>query len=588
MAARASGSRLADANLNWVDCMNRLVRADLVFREEDRESDVYRFKHAITQEVAYEMLPRQRRRELHQRAAKAIEEHHRESLEQHCEALAFHYGVAEEHELAANYAEKSGDKAARTFSLEEARQHYRQAIACIDKLEPTDDRVRKRIAIGLKWAAACMFKPSNEQLDVLRTSLSLARRIGDSKAGAYTQSWLGSIEYALGDQQRATAEFVECMSIARELNDERLLAQLHLNLGQSHAAAAEYPKALEHLYEGLDLKAQVPSRRGGASGQSSSGVGRVLCPRLLGSGARRHGRIRSLLRLPRRGAHPRASGTKSCARGIVLTQMAMVQLWQGDWQACLATSAMMQRTAERVHGPYILAMSKTVSGYANFMLHPGDEGIEALTEAVAWLESTQIGLTMSWNRACLAEVLALSSRREEATAQASKALERLSAKDRLGEAAAHRALGIAAGIAGSWADAAPHFDRSLIVAARKKTHRAPPPYALSRRGSGSACECGRRRRSSRAGKGLAHERDHGLRQDEHAWYQSRPARPSAGKWVYRSGSPRSLRSNWRGPLFDVAETIGDASTNFPIQMLSPRALVSALLVSPSGPLRSPP
>ena len=183
----------ADANVNLVECMNRLVRADLVFREEDRESDVYRFKHAITQEVAYEMLPRQRRRELHQRAAKAIEQHHRESLEQHCEALAFHYGVAEEHELAATYAEKSGDKAARTFSLEEARQHYRQAIACIDKLEPTDDRVRKRIAIGLKWAAACMFKPSNEQLDVLRTSLSLARRIGDSKAGAYTQSWLGSL-----------------------------------------------------------------------------------------------------------------------------------------------------------------------------------------------------------------------------------------------------------------------------------------------------------------------------------------------------------------------------------------------------------
>ena len=40
--------------------MNRLIRADLIFREEDRENDLYRFKHAITQEVAYEMLPRQR------------------------------------------------------------------------------------------------------------------------------------------------------------------------------------------------------------------------------------------------------------------------------------------------------------------------------------------------------------------------------------------------------------------------------------------------------------------------------------------------------------------------------------------------
>src|SRR5438045_3599738 len=83
-------------------------------------------------------------------------------------------------------------------------------------------------------------------------------------------------------------------------------------------------------------------------------------------------------------------------------------------------------------------------------------------EAVAWLESTRIGLTMSWNRACLAEALALSSHRDEASTQASKALERLSAKDRLGEAAAHRALGIAAGIAGTFADSAPHFERSLV------------------------------------------------------------------------------------------------------------------------------
>jgi hypothetical protein len=105
------------------------------------------------------------------------------------------------------------------------------------------------------------------------------------------------------------------------------------------------------------------------------------------------------------------------------------------------------------------------------MQSAGEEGISALTDAVAWLESTQIGLTMSWNRACLAEVLALSSRHQEAEAQATKALERSSAKDRLGEAAAHRALGIAAGAGGNWEQAAPHFERSLVTAQRKASRR---------------------------------------------------------------------------------------------------------------------
>src|SRR5262249_35106369 len=161
----------------------------------------------------YETLLRQRRRELHANAARSIEKSEATVFDEHCETLAYHYGLGEEYERAAVFAEHAGDRAARTFSLEEARQQYRQALASLDRLEPTPDRSRRRVDVGLKWAAACMFKPAAEQLDVLRVSLAHAQRTGYKRGVAYTLCWFGCIEYALGDQENAAAAFAECMKL---------------------------------------------------------------------------------------------------------------------------------------------------------------------------------------------------------------------------------------------------------------------------------------------------------------------------------------------------------------------------------------
>jgi class 3 adenylate cyclase/tetratricopeptide (TPR) repeat protein len=463
-----------EQRVDLAECMRRLATADLVYRDEERGPVMYRFKHTITQEVAYETLLRQRRRELHTSAARAIEKAYAASLDEHCETLALHYGAGEEYERAVTYAERAGDKAARTFSLEEARQQYRQTLFALDKLERTDERLRRRVDVGLKWAAACIFKPAREQLDVLQASLEYAERIGYKSGLAYTLCWLGCIEYALGDQERAEARFATCMTNALGLGDDRLVAQVHVNLGQSYAAAADYDKALEHLEEGLERKDRVPSGRQGARMASAmrSGTGRAYALGYLGLVHGDMGHFDLAYRYLDealsivRAAHSRA------VEGSILTQLAMVQLWQGAWDVCRATASAMQGTAEQVHGPYILAMSKTVSGYARFMSSGDAEGLDLLRGAAAWLESTQIGLTLSWNEACLAEALALSHRQGEAKVHAERALDRASARDRLGEVGAYRALGLAeVGKPGGWEAAGASFERALAAAQRKRSLR---------------------------------------------------------------------------------------------------------------------
>jgi tetratricopeptide (TPR) repeat protein len=318
-----------------------------------------------------------------------------------------------------------------------------------------------------------MFKPALEQLDVLRVSLAHAQRTGYTRGVAYTLSWFGCIEYALGNQEDAVASFTECMTLATELGDDRLLAQLHVNFGQSYAAATDYASALEHLEDGLERKERAPSGKARDSARGTpSGFGRAfgigylgLVYGDLGQFDLAYTRIEEALSIVRL-ARSRA------VEGSILTQLGMVQLWQGDWDACRRTATLMQGTAEQVHGPYILAMSKTVSGYAKFATGDKEAGLELLRAAVAWLEATQIGLTLSWNQACLAEALALSSRVDEARTHAERALERREARDLLGEVAAHRALGIVFGLAqGGWSAAEACFEKAIAAAARKGSER---------------------------------------------------------------------------------------------------------------------
>ncbi len=68
----------------------------------------YVFKHALTQEVAYNSLLSNRRKEIHERIGKAIEELYPESLEEFYEMLAYHYSRSDNLDKACQYLKLSG------------------------------------------------------------------------------------------------------------------------------------------------------------------------------------------------------------------------------------------------------------------------------------------------------------------------------------------------------------------------------------------------------------------------------------------------------------------------------------------------
>jgi class 3 adenylate cyclase/pimeloyl-ACP methyl ester carboxylesterase len=108
--------------------LGELRAVELIYEKATYPELAYMFKHALTHDVAYESLLKQRRRVLHRRAGEVIEELYADRLAEFYETLAWHYMQGESWPKAADYLLKSAAKARDQFNYGEATRLYTEAI----------------------------------------------------------------------------------------------------------------------------------------------------------------------------------------------------------------------------------------------------------------------------------------------------------------------------------------------------------------------------------------------------------------------------------------------------------------------------
>lgn len=453
------------------DALRVLVEADLVHPANAQGS--YRFKHWTTREVVYESVRLPERRRLHAKIAEVLDSHAREQQRPlPYEELAYHLAGGGDHERAAHFAELAGDRASSTSSLDHARQHYRAAFSALEKLPQSAELERRWIAIVDKWAAASLYSPAEEHLELIRRAGERALRLDDLVSAARADYWLSWFCYALGDLPLATQYCRSALARAEAAHDQRLTGQLVLSLGQSLAAAGEYGEALAHLASGLDTKRRSFQTRHDAARRDRRAplafAYALACKGLvhgdLGQFRDAYGCFDEALEV--------LQGTGHAVEGSCLGLLGMVQLLQGRWQDALETATRAQATAERVNGPYVFAMSKTVSGYARWVLERSPTALAELLQAVKWMEGRGIRLFISFNYAYLADALAAAGDYQQAQEYAQRALARSERADHLGEPMAHRTLArIASHDPERYAEAHAHLDRAMSSARSRQSAR---------------------------------------------------------------------------------------------------------------------
>jgi len=109
--------------------LSHLKEVQLV-RERNRMGEVeYLFKHALVQEVAYESITLRKRKELHLRVARSIEEVFGHRLNEFYGMLSYHYSKAEDMEKLEEYLMKAGEEALKSSASAEALHYYQEALS---------------------------------------------------------------------------------------------------------------------------------------------------------------------------------------------------------------------------------------------------------------------------------------------------------------------------------------------------------------------------------------------------------------------------------------------------------------------------
>ena len=238
-----------------------LKRQELLY-ERGADEQIYIFKHALTQDVAYDSLLTPARQALHEATGRALEVMHKDQLQEQYELLAYHYSQTTDNEKALEYLHLANQKAAKANAMQEAMTYFERAMAVLDGVPDTNANRRRRISlIADQWIVFWLLFRVPEYYDLLSRNSTIALALGERGLLARFQLYLGHCQYVFGWLDQAT----ETCTNAAKLNEAAgsdiyagaaycVLQWIHFYLGNFEQALSLQKPALQKLSRHFDLR----------------------------------------------------------------------------------------------------------------------------------------------------------------------------------------------------------------------------------------------------------------------------------------------------------------------------------------------
>jgi tetratricopeptide (TPR) repeat protein len=206
----------------------------------------YIFKHALIQEVVYNSLLLEKRKEIHAKIGRAIEELYAERLEQFYEMLAYHYSRSNSLEKAWQYARLSAEKAEGNFSHREACDFYKLALGLLDKLPSTEENKKEKMkVISLILPPLAFLGFPEESLGIFKQGEKLSKELGDERRLAKLYNAMGLYHTQKGNPKLGMKYSEDAFVQARKNRDIELMPPLAFGLSIPYAQTGEYYKIVD-------------------------------------------------------------------------------------------------------------------------------------------------------------------------------------------------------------------------------------------------------------------------------------------------------------------------------------------------------
>ena len=201
----------------------------------------YIFKHALTQEVAYNSLLLKRRKEIHEKIGKAIEELFTTRLEEFYEMLAYHYSRSDSLEKAFQYLLLSAGKATRNNSLWEALRFYKESLMMLKGMPEADRNKKERLGVILLMAPILRNLGFPEDpTEIFQDGERLCKEFEDKRSMARIYSYKGMYYTFKGNLTLGRSYMEQSLSEAEKASDLDILGPLAYGLFVNYIVQGNY------------------------------------------------------------------------------------------------------------------------------------------------------------------------------------------------------------------------------------------------------------------------------------------------------------------------------------------------------------
>jgi len=414
----------------------------------------YEFISPTTYEVVYGSLLKKRRKELHSRIGKILEELFSDRLYEYLEELAYHFVKSTDEEKGIEYSKSAAEKSYRLYALKESIHFFQQTLELLNKKELSKNEMQNKLEILRKqgWVFKLLAN-MNEALLAQKRSLRLAHKMGSLKDEAGACLNIGIIYQEMGVPKKGLSYWTRARRTAKKIGDKRIEVLALNNLGNYYLHAGDYGKALDYFVNAEELSSKMNDKK--AMALANSNIGDLL---------------------ERKGDLPKALDyyNKACdlfeeigeKENITrcLNQMGLINLWLGNMDSAMKKLDNARELASEIGDKVVESLALGNIGLAYAQMWRLDKAFEKFSEALTIAKITgepQQNMFMNNN---IGDVYQYQGRIKEAFDYHKNAIEIAEAiQDPLNEAIARRSFGWDWFYTGDYKSALEQFHKSREI-----------------------------------------------------------------------------------------------------------------------------
>ena len=298
----------------WIDDqLSQLVERGFIVPQLDSHQSDYAFRHVLTSDAIYSTLLRKDRADLHGRVGEATEALYADRLSEYIYLLARHYSWSPRLDRALHYLILAGQKSARDYINEQAREYFEQCIQLLSSVAHDDsqafavykglgdvlvfigeyDHAREYYHLAEKFIDKDDLQQASVYVDLLRKLGTTFERQSDydqvleylTQAQTYltncnadlSNEWarvwndIGWIHFRRGNFEKASELFQRALELVVDTDSYSVIASIYNRLGGVAYMQGNWDEAAKYLRNSIAIREAIGDDAGLVSSTNNLG-----------------------------------------------------------------------------------------------------------------------------------------------------------------------------------------------------------------------------------------------------------------------------------------------------------------------------